>query len=192
MKQWVKAFLSILVFGVRIPVVKAGSSCVLNQHSAEPHIVMEDLTARFPEIAQKIQKGLTVNLVTQTFLATSFRGEEVSVHCRIYADLWNELVVVSRTTFKSETFSTPQKFKTLADGIRLCQEVELPASARGLSGLDVVTILNPVSAEQVEKTRKWLAERGIGASAGPMLGRAVGALLDLNDQKMVRRFCPAE
>lgn len=186
-QTWLCAF-GVVVFA---PPAAAGS-CYVNLRGSVPQLIMDDLSERFPEISQKTQKGLTVNLVTQSHLASSSANNELMVRCRIYADLWNEDFIVNRTSILSSAFSPPQKFKSLREALRVCQQVSLPLEVKGIEGLEVVTVLNPISDEQIEKTRKWLAERGIAANAGPMLGRAVGALLDLNDQKAIRRFCPAQ
>ena len=158
---------------------------MLTPHGTE--LTLRDVEAAFPEFQGKADKGVTITLEHR------INGKNPSDHinlvfgCRVTFDLWNKSYLVEPL---NATAGAKVEAASLATFPNYCRTALMPGLARALTAdLEVTSSLEPVSAEQEEKTRAWLAEHGIGSASQALLGRAVAALIDLKEDKAVKRLC---
>ena len=154
-----------------------GAENLCKQHASK--IEMPNLAAEIPEVKTKLARGLTVTMVHQMPF-----GEW---KCSVLLDLWDEVYAASGGWIGKE----PSRIKTkkIADALLLCSDIGVPSESRIPEKFELITIVDPVSEEQMARTRKWLAERGIGKGSSAIVGRAVGAILDLKDNRTIVRSC---
>jgi hypothetical protein len=144
--------------------------------------VLSDVPEAFPEINDKLAKGLTVTLLHEVTRG----GQSFVFGCRVYYDLWDESYGV--TTFVGNGAEAKHTERDRKKVMALCDEVPLDGHGTG-DEVAVTSRLDPVSDDQMEKTRQWLATRGIGNSSKAIVGRAVGAITSLKEERSVSRTC---
>ncbi len=177
--------------------IETPCTVIATSAGAMTHLELTDLEVQFPEFKTKADKGVTVTL--EHLVQVKIRdGFLVDYHfgCKVTYDLWkNTYRVVPTGSSAARALELLPNIKILP---LACRTLLVPYE-RGIlktkskhttyNEIQVLTKLDPVSEEQAEKTRKWLAERGIGAAAPALLGRAVAALIDLKEDKAVTRRC---
>jgi hypothetical protein len=131
------------------------------------------LLLRLPEtlvqkIESRIHRGLSVTIKS----SVEARTQKTSFGCTIKFDPWAETMTILPFG------ASPLESKDRNAWIRQCfltRGLSLPVKSR----VQGIFEIDPVSQEQIAKTRLWLAERGIGGRSDTPLGQAVGALVDL-------------
>ena len=167
----------------------AASACRIapsGDGGAAAELRADDTLDAFPEIEQKLVKGLAVTIVHEVALES---GVPFVFGCKLYYDLWDESYGV--TLFKGGLGASGVK-QTVRDrrqAVELCQRTALPFAVTIKDQVEVTSHLDPVSDEQLAKTRRWLAEKGISSSSGAFFGRAAYAIVNLKQQKAVTRRC---
>jgi hypothetical protein len=148
---------------------------------------LADLSGHFAELDARLARGLTVTLVHDVDAGD---GRRFKFGCKAFYDLWDEAYVVTALTGDDEAEGASKRLKHFDASAAPCGEAPLPWALTAGATVDVMSALDPVSPEQAEKTRRWLAEKGIGGSAGAPFGRAALALVDLSHQDRFARQCP--
>ncbi len=163
---------------------RAAGSCRALASPKLSELGLEDLDVRFAELETHLKKGLSVTLLSEVEAG----DRRFAFGCRIFYDLWDEAYMVFPIVGAVEVKERTALVKKLAGLPKACTTVTLPWALKKGEPVDVTTRLNPVTEEQVAKTRKWLAERGIGAN-GAMAGRAAYAMVDLKQTQSFQRRC---
>lgn len=166
------------------PAQGAGDCHVSAQDGKLAELRVDDLEGRFPELHGHLRKGLSATLLTEVEVSDG----RFTFGCRIFFDLWDESYLVLPIVGVVEVKERQTTVKALAGLPPACTRATLPWQLGSGKSLEVVTRLNPVTDEQVAKTRKWLAERGIGAG-GALAGRAAYAMVDLKQTRSFKRRC---
>ncbi|MCX6116300.1 MAG: hypothetical protein NT027_02065 [Proteobacteria bacterium] len=99
---------------------------------------------------------------------------------------WNESYSVYDSTLanaKKLDFSAEKSKEALMK----C--VGIPIGSLESSFYKISIEVNPVDKEQEQKTREWLATKGIGGTGSGLFGRAFGSVLDLKTDKTVIYDC---
>jgi len=158
--------------------------------AATVNLALNDIEKSFPEIRTNLDKGLSVTLEHRVEFS---HDSKWSATCRIVYDLWDETWF---TDLSGEGIATVQRAtsKYFGDALKRCAAITITGKiATTMAGrtpaVEIETLLNPQTDEQQNRTRAWLAERGIGANSRAMVGRAVGAMIDLKQTREVRRSC---
>lgn len=154
------------------------------------HIAIGDILAQFPEFQSKVDKGVTVTLEHLLRIDNKAHAEPkvFNFGCKVTFDLWDRRYTIVPTGFSLA--KDTNSVSTLNALPAACQTAFLPVDVDVLnSEMEIFSSIDPVSAEQTEKTRTWLAARGIGTASQAILGRAVAAFIDLREEKAVRRRC---
>jgi len=117
-------------------------------------------------VVAKLQSGLPQTIATRIYVYTDFDRDPVAisaVSCRVVYDLWEGGYRIERQT---ETSDRTLSVKALEGVIAHCltfqnHSVGTPATYRNIRGSDVyfavVTELNPLSQDAVQRIRRWLA-----------------------------------
>jgi hypothetical protein len=169
----------------------ASPSCSIRPEGAgQGSVVVGDGLDKFASARERLNKGLSITLLNQV---TKTADDTPFVFgCRITYDLWDEdyvfTPIVGGLLVKQQTTTA----KNLQPLPRSCSEARLPWHVPDDGRVHVTTLLDPVSDEQVQRTRKWLAERGIGAGTGTLAGRAAYAMVNLKQEQSVERVCNLE
>jgi hypothetical protein len=146
----------------------------------------DDTLEAFPEIDQKLVKGLAVTIVHEVALDG---GVPFVFGCKLYYDLWDESYGVTQFKGGLGASGVKQTVRDRRQAVALCQRTALPFAVAVRDQVEVTTHLDPVSDEQLAKTRRWLAEKGISSNSGAFFGRAAYAIVNLKQQKVVTRRC---
>jgi hypothetical protein len=141
-------------------------------------------------INSRLKKGLPVNLAHIVSVSKSPRQRWEDIHtfgCRFTFDPWDEVIRISARSGTDQSQLTLKgsslKLEPTSPCVRWKSREQLTfATARVTTQLDVV------DADQMERTRRWLAERGIGSEGTGMFGRALSAMIDLKGPKRRRRL----
>lgn len=184
MNRW---WLALILAFTSLSRAHAAGSCVVTTHATKlSQIQLGDLDGRFSDFETHLRKGLSVTLLSD--VAAGERS--FTFGCRIFYDLWDETYFVVPIVGAVEVKDKTSNLKRMTGLPEACVKVSLPWSLRKGETVEVTTKLNPVTDEQLAKTRKWLAERGIGAN-GALAGRAAYAMVDLHQTQSFQRRCPA-
>jgi hypothetical protein len=169
-------------------------TCVVMDIGAGSQIKLDDVKILLPEVEERIKRGLTVKWahVFVRHPGEMTHPQNQQARCELLFDLWEEEYVVSKIDDASQKDYTRKTFPNLARAIEECMKFRLATKLDAKVPLEVISVFNPISEEQLQKTREWLAERGIGSKEGPLIGRAVGAMMDLSQQKVWTRSCPIQ
>ncbi len=183
---WFELLLGLVISGEG----KAEHPCtvLLKPKTHSLQLWLTDLEEAFPEFQQKADKGVTVTLDHRVSIKGKSPELSYSFGCKVTFDLWNKRYAVVPTGLSST--SDPHLISSLGQLPEGCRGALLPGkNLLGNQELEIVSRLDPVSAELAEKTRSWLAERGVGSGSRALLGRAVASLIDLKEDKAVKRTC---
>ncbi len=180
--------MTLLLTAERSALAMGACTILLKSFGDATQLTLTDLDEQFPEFQGKAAKGVTVTLEHVLRLSPKSRVGPLAFGCKVTFDLWsNRYRIVplgASATKQPEILSSIRPFPTP------CRAAWVPTvGTSGIDEVELVSSLDPVSAEQTEKTRSWLAERGIGAASQALLGRAVAAFIDLKEEKAVRRLC---
>lgn len=169
----------------------AAVRCNLKKNGTS-QVLVPDLPAAFwqPSGAlHKVRDGLALTLDRKIELLDPSGKPlvEQSGRCRLVYDIWGEVFNLS------DSMSSPAselKFPNAkgAEALETCASIPLPAASK-YSSIHVVTLVNPVDAKQEERTRNWLATKGIGGSGSGVIGRALGAVINLKTESVVDYDC---
>jgi hypothetical protein len=168
-----------------------GSGCVVSVGKdgvGEAHV--RDAFKLLPEIEAKLKKGVSVTVVHEVMRP----GQSDYVFgCKAFYDLWDEAYAVTTYAGRMDQPAGPSHtVHTLPEVQRLCLDAALPGHMEAKGSASVSTYLDPVSDEQRQKTRQWLAEKGIGNGTGALFGRAAYAITNMDQKKATTRDCPVE
>lgn len=153
--------------------------CTVRPAGSGLELVVHDLDTTFPEISTKLAKGLAV-----TILSTARLGDETfAFGCKIYLDLWAEAYVVKDLSGGAE-----RSVNDKSAAFETCRRARIPWSA-AKGEIRVSTDVDPISQEQEEKTREWLAEKGIGGNSKALFGRAAATLTNFHKTQKTNRTC---
>lgn len=139
---------------------------------------------------RKVRDGLALTLDRKVeFLDSTGKplGEQQG-RCRLVYDLWAEVFTLSDSIYNP---TGEFKFSNAhgQDALEKCASIPLLTPTQNYSMLHVVTLVNPVDAKQEERTRTWLATKGIGGSGSGVIGRALGAVINLKTESVVDYDC---
>lgn len=180
---------SIAVFSSRS--FAAQDRCQIANHSDGSSTLHPNLPATFWQptgALRKVRDGLALTVVRKVSLFGpdgSALGE-ITGRCRLVYDLWAETYQVS-DVINQKPFE--QKFPGAQgqQALSLCVSVPMPRFP--FSHAHVTALVNPVDAHQEERTRTWLATKGIGGPGNGIVGRALGAVIDLKTETTVDYDC---
>jgi hypothetical protein len=137
---------------------------------------------------RKVRDGLSLNIERNVkivehdgTIVNTFRGK-----CTLAYDLWAE------TYLLSDSFTSPaSKYKFSKNHAldALLQCVGIPINDFKNRTLQTLTLINPIDKEQEERTREWLSTKGIGGSGSNVVSRALGAVIDLKTESVVKYDC---
>ena len=141
---------------------------------------------------EKMEKGLRLAIIhramTQDNIIALFG-------CQIYYDLWEEEYTIQRF----EEFSLPIdesklkprliRSKHKKEALDQCFSTRLTLTVP-FSQIRMQTLVDPTNKEQLERTRLWLAKRGIGGNSS-IIGKALGSLVRLDNQIEFETICTA-
>ncbi len=149
-------------------------------------------------VRASFHRGLPVNLVTGVLLLR--RGHDqpagLAVHtCRIVYDIWEERFLVraaSRGVERQTSTTSEDEMLRQCTEVRAMPLVEHAAQLPpGLYSVEYVIELNPLSAEMVQRIRRWLAQpagdSALGAS-GTFFGSVVGLFVDRDIGRAERTY----
>lgn len=172
--------------------VLAGIRCNIKKDGSLQTLI-PDLPAAFwqPSGAlRKVRDGLALTLDRKLDLLDQ-NGKSVAEQtgrCRLVYDIWGEIFTLS-----DSLYSPPAEFKFTnarsQEALEKCAGIQLPVSSPHYSAIHVITLVNPVDAKQEERTRNWLATKGIGGSGSGVIGRALGAVINLKTESVVDYEC---
>ncbi|MGE0174723.1 MAG: hypothetical protein AB7T49_18165 [Oligoflexales bacterium] len=176
-----KRFLLIL-FGYAVSI--QAEACTIVRRAGAMEVDVSDSVAHFQDIEKRLKKGLSL-IVRHEVLV---HGESVhqSSSCKIFYDLWDETYSLTRYI---DSHPAPEQFtvkgyaKILEPCFRLSLDGKLPAK------VTIRSTYSQVTEEQVEKTKRWLSEKGIGSKSGTVIGRAVDAMIDYERSQVFDRSC---
>ena len=174
----------IFCFGVRSPKGFATDGrCALSRQGAGWHLSapLPIDTATQSEAMRKVRDGLAMTIEYQIAMWSkgATNPEFLSSRCRLLYDLWAEKYVVTKT---GGTGPENFPFGKEADAVTRCTGLDLRVSG-DLARVEMDAILNPVDEKQQERTRGWLATKGIGGPSSGVISRAIGASLNLKAEK---------
>lgn len=140
----------------------------------------------------KMQKGVRLTIVHRALMQESMIG---IFGCQVYFDLWEEEYYVQRIDNNSWREESPHakqqviKTKHKDEAINYCFASQFNLSVP-FSQVRVQTLVDPTNKEQMERTRRWLAQRGIGGNSS-IIGKALGSLIRLEHQTEFETICTA-
>lgn len=172
--------------------VLAGIRCNIKKEGALQTLI-PDLPPTFwqPSGAlRKVRDGLALTLDRKIDLLDQ-NGKPVAEQtgrCRLVYDIWGEMFTLSDSLYNP---TAEFKFANARgqDALEKCAGIQLPVSPSHFSSIHVITLVNPVDAKQEERTRNWLATKGIGGSGSGVIGRALGAVINLKTESVVDYEC---
>jgi len=147
---------------------------------------------------RKVRDGLTLTVEQKLELVQSNEDAKAwrKRRCRLSYDLWAEHFILQDELVYSDASGSPvimpQESRVFQnkDGLqalRSCLAVML-LNAKFNEAKGQV-LINPVDKEQEKKTRDWLATKGVGGVGSGILGRAMGAVMNLNAESVVDYEC---
>lgn len=195
MDYWRLLLLVPLVFALLLRVESMGYAAVRCniKKDGTTQVLIPDLPETFWQSSgalRKVRDGLALTLDRKVeFLdANSKVLSERSGRCRLVYDIWAEIFTVSDSALSSiAEFKFPNAKGR--EALEKCAGIPLSGSPATYSLLHVVTLVNPVDAHQEERTRNWLATKGIGGSGSGVIGRALGAVINLKTESVVDYDC---
>lgn len=185
----------------------AGWMCVAEAASAKPQcsvepgapgrpgrtIIVSGLSDGFPEALPSTRKGLRVTVVYRVrVVSATGAGEWGFVRgCRMTYDLWTERLAVTTLTGESLAPGSPRDAGREISWPTECSQIpwsfEGQGEGPGPLRVEIDAELNPISEDQRETTKRWLAERGIGGSG--IVGRVLGIMVDVEARKIQHLNC---
>ena len=136
------------------------------------------------EISKKLQSGLPTVLTMRGYVFSETGGDPIALtakSCRIVYDLWDEVFHIQLTQPGGQTNAVAVNVEGV---LRNCGEVKkMPLAARALMSdaehyfVAVLVEVNPVSAEMLDRIKKWVTRPAGGTAIGPgdsLFGSFVG------------------
>jgi hypothetical protein len=140
----------------------------------------------------KMEKGVRLTIVHRALMQDNVIG---IFGCQVYFDLWEEEYYVQHIDNNSWREESPRakqqviRTKHKDDAINLCFTTQFNLIVP-FSQVRVQTLVDPTNKEQMERTRRWLAQRGIGGNSS-IIGKALGSLIRLDHQTEFETICTA-
>ena len=140
------------------------------------------------ETIRKVKDGLALT-VERRVVALNSQKQPVAqsfARCRLIYDLWAETFIL---TDNAGTATTDIRYKSNQhkDALERCAQVTLTTD--NFASLKVNVVVNPIDAKTEERTRNWLAAKGLGGTGSGVVGRAIGAVLNLKADSAVDYEC---
>lgn len=137
---------------------------------------------------RKVRDGLALTIDRRAQLLTRDGGllGVVGATCRLMYDIWEDsflLVDLQESTRLELKFGSAKSLEAL----KRCVSLSLPQTTAALAHVQV--LINPVDSRQEERTRDWLATKGIGGTGAGIMGRAMGAVINLKTESTVEHDC---
>ena len=162
-----------------------------SKNNLDADIKIESPTGLFAFPDERLKRGLSVFLV-HSFIDTKSISDvrfQTKFGCKIVYDLWEERYdIYSLDQEKESNARLVRSSKSLHSWPFECLNFSLkndffrkPEIAKSIL---LSSALNPPTPDQLERTKSWLASKGIGSSpgAGGFVGRAAVAIVRLNAQ----------
>ncbi len=137
---------------------------------------------------RKVRDGLALNIERKVKLLDQEGNfvKDFSGRCTLAYDLWAETYLLSDTSYQP---TLNLKFSKSQAKDALLQCVGLQISDFRNKSLKTLTLINPIDKEQESRTREWLATKGIGGAGSGVVSRALGAVIDLKTESVVKYDC---
>ncbi|MCX6124464.1 MAG: hypothetical protein NTV34_06900 [Proteobacteria bacterium] len=137
---------------------------------------------------KKVRDGLT--LTVERRVAVFGTGHQlvaqVTGRCRLVYDLWAEKFIIKDSLYEAgQEISMPGSQGRNA----LLRCVTLPLPKINFDSMRVQVLINPIDEQQEARTRDWLATKGIGGAGTGIMGRAMGAVINLKTESKVEYDC---
>jgi hypothetical protein len=160
------------------------AACEVDVKSGSTSVNVADSLQRFDDIEKRLKKGLSLILTHEVYVEENRPLAKLS--CKVFYDLWDETYHVARF---SQTRPEPEflVLKGYQSILEPCFRVEIRGALA--SQLSARSVYSQVTQEQVEKTKKWLSEKGIGSKSATVIGRAVDAMIDYDRAQIFDRRC---
>lgn len=152
--------------------------CLFENTNQNLVVQLEPSTPLEEKASERLRKGLTI-VVQNSATKPDSKDPWFSFGCQAYFDPWEETYSVKSSDNVGKTVIV--KYKSLSKLPKECLQYAFKQPDSSNKSFHITTQLDPVTDAQVKKTSEWLATRGIGPQAG-ILGRAVGAVLDLKSE----------
>ncbi len=138
------------------------------------HVKIEQLEKNFPDAIQKLEKTLSLRMRHRLEWVSDSRSLEAEMGCSIARDLWTDQFFVNTYHAAGQPNREARvSLRTIPDG---CLQFRRPEILKTGTQIFVTTYLNPVSDDQMQRTKEWLAERGY--STGRLMARNVTRAID--------------
>jgi hypothetical protein len=137
---------------------------------------------------RKVRDGLALTVERHMSILDASGEVKLNVggQCRLAYDLWAEtFLLIDSSISPSRQINIPGA--QAADALLQCASIPLPEVPA--DRIKVITLVNPVDAEQEKATREWLATKGFGGSGGGVISRALGAVINLKTETAVSYDC---
>lgn len=139
-------------------------------------------------VIRKVRDGLALTVERRMAMLTSERQvvDQYFGRCRLVYDLWAETFILNDFSDGgvSETRHANGDYKL---ALARCVSLHLPHDK--FASLRVNVVVNPIDEQQEERTRNWLATKGIGGAGSGVIGRALGAVINLKADSVVDYEC---
>lgn len=165
--------------------------CDIRKFSDGSLVIVPNLPSQFWQESgalRKVRDGLALT-VERRIAIIDVNGNvrtESAGQCRLAYDLWAELFLLSDNAYNPPR---QRKIASLQAQEALLQCVAMPLADVQGRLIKVLALVNPVDAKQEQLTREWLATKGIGGSRSGVIGRALGAVIDLKTETTVNYDC---
>ncbi len=195
MRYWRLLILASLTLALLFKVesmVYAASRCHIKKDGTN-QVLIPDLPETFWQPTgslRKVRDGLALTLDRKVeFLGADSKVlSEHSGRCRLVYDIWAEIFSITDSIFTPfGEFKYPNAKGR--EALEKCASIPLSSAPKNYVLIHVVTLVNPVDAHQEERTRNWLATKGIGGSGSGVIGRALGAVINLKTESVVDYDC---
>ena len=137
---------------------------------------------------RKIRDGLTLTVDRRIALFSGKNTPPLQIfgRCKLAYDLWTETFLVGDTLNQVEPSLKFANAKGV-DALLKCVSIPLPNLDYAMAKVQI--LINPVDEEQEARTRNWLASKGIGGAGTGVMGRAMGAVINLKTESTVEYDC---
>jgi hypothetical protein len=134
-------------------------------------------------VLKKVRDGLALTIDRQVARSV---GSSLQIiidrRCRLTYDLWAEVFLLNR--FESQRGQL-EKIASPDEALAKCVGWPQVQTMQGVIQYRVT--VNPVDKSQEERTRTWLAQKGIGGTG--IISRAINAVMDLKADSVVENAC---
>ena len=167
----------------------ASAGCVLHHKAKQAAINVVDPTKAFPEFLDKLKKVLNISLLYNVRWNEGEQKHNFVFGCKFSYDLWQELYSIEVT--RADQTVEKIQVKDLTTIPDACMTFALTGKfADSIPKIaNLSSVLNPVSEEQIDRTRNWLAEHGFAGEKSGLVTRTVGAFTRLRAEKRIEDVC---